>query len=31
VIKASEGAGYMPEFLWALEEANARFQAEAAS
>lgn len=31
LIKASEGAGYMPEFLWALEEANARFQAEAAS
>jgi nucleotide sugar dehydrogenase len=27
VIKASEGAGYMPEFLWALEEANARFRA----
>ena len=27
LIKASEGAGYMPEFLWALEEANARFQA----
>lgn len=26
LIKASEGAGYMPEFLWALEEANARFQ-----
>jgi nucleotide sugar dehydrogenase len=31
LIKASEAAGYMPEFLWALEEANARFQAEAAS
>jgi len=31
LIKASEGAGYMPEFLWALEEANTRFQAEAAS
>ncbi len=31
VIKASEGAGYMPEFLWAIEEANARFKAEAAS
>jgi UDPglucose 6-dehydrogenase len=29
LIKASEAAGYMPEFLWALEEANARFQAEA--
>ena len=27
LIRASEGAGYMPEFLWALEEANARFQA----
>lgn len=31
LIKASEAAGYMPEFLWALEEANARFQAEGAS
>ena len=31
LIKASEGAGYMPEFLWAIEEANARFKAEAAS
>jgi nucleotide sugar dehydrogenase len=28
VIKASEAAGYMPEFLWALEEANSRFQHE---
>jgi UDPglucose 6-dehydrogenase len=28
LIRASEAAGYMPEFLWALEEANARFQAE---
>ena len=28
LIKASEGAGYMPEFLWAVEETNARFQHE---
>ena len=27
LIKASEKAGYMPEFLWAVEEANARFKA----
>jgi len=28
LIKASEGAGYMPEFLWAIEETNARYQHE---
>ena len=27
LIRASEKAGYMPEFLWAVEEANARFKA----